>query len=269
LSKSKIIRSSDVDQSGCRTFNLKYFSEMEKHKKITPDKTPAEYTFEPLAEVGDSPAATFAKAKKALQQAQQVLAEARKEAEKIRAQAQKDKKKIIEKAQPEGFDQGYQQGFIEGQAKGKEEFKSKRIETWKFLDDIGNLYQNIMEANEAVLVKLALTVAERVLLREVSCSPEAISAAFKAAMEHLNNMHEVILRAHPDDLAQLEAARSNMTDKSNETVKITLSPDPTLNRGDLIAETEAGLIDATLKTRLKAVVAAVDEELKKNFNVDW
>jgi flagellar biosynthesis/type III secretory pathway protein FliH len=45
--------------------------------------------------------------------------------------------------------------------------------------------------------------------------------------------------------------------------------DDSLSRGDLVMETEAGLLDATVKRRLQAVTNAVDEALNYNFDLDW
>ncbi|MBW2091808.1 MAG: hypothetical protein JRI34_06745, partial [Deltaproteobacteria bacterium] len=224
---------------------LKQSPQTEKTKTINPD-TFTEYIFAPLTEVLGSPELNFAKAKQALKQADETLAAARKKADEIIKKAQQEGEKIKEKARIEGLEQGLKQGREEGQRIGEENFKSTLAETWKFLEAIGNLYQNLKEANEAVMVKLAITVAERVLLHEVSCSPEVIASAFKAAMDLLDNVHEVVLRAHPDDLAHLESAKPELTDQLDGPVRVTFHPDSSMKRGDLIAETEAGIIDATL-----------------------
>ncbi|MBW2086186.1 MAG: hypothetical protein JRI54_09210 [Deltaproteobacteria bacterium] len=268
MSESIIIRSADSAHSSPGGSSLKNTGEAKTDTDIKPE-TLVEYTFTPLTDAGGTPAMTFAKAQKTMEQAKETLAQAQKEAEAIKALARKEGEEIKEKARAEGFEKGREQGINEGMAQGQENFKAKLIETWNVLDAIGNLYQDLKKANEVVLVKLALTVAERVLLHEVSTSPEVVAAAFKAALAKLDKMHEVTLRAHPDDLARLEAAKAELKDQPDGLIKITIQPDPALNRGDLVAETEAGRIDATLRRRLQAVIEAVDEELKKNLNLDW
>ena len=265
MSKSPIIKFNGADQTDLEDFQLKQFA---KKKKMSPE-TLKEYTFASLTEVSGPPEVTFTQAKETLKQAQETLAKARSEAEKIKRKAQQEGEKIKEKARIEGFAQGREQGLTEGKLKGEESYKSALAETWRVIEAIGNFYQNLKKANEAIMVKLALTMAERVVLHEVNHSPEAIIAAFKAAMDVLDNMHEVVLRAHPDDIAQLESVRPEITSQSNGAAKVTITPDPGLAKGDLVVETESGLIDATLKKRLQAVAEAIDEELKKNFDLDW
>jgi hypothetical protein len=52
-------------------------------------------------------------------------------------------------------------------------------------------------------------------------------------------------------------------------VKVTFQPDPELGRGEIIMETDAGRLDATLRRRIAALTSVIDDELKRNLDLDW
>jgi len=137
------------------------------------------------------------------------------------------------------------------------------------LKNIENFYKNLLTANEAILVKLAMKVAERVILQELTASPEIIQKAFRAAVELLQEQHQVVFRVHPEDLNYLESFSTELKDQIKGLVKVDFKTDQDLNRGDLIMETESGRLDATLKQRIEAVTGTVDDVLKENFDLNW
>ncbi|MEW5723191.1 MAG: FliH/SctL family protein [Thermodesulfobacteriota bacterium] len=208
------------------------------------------------------------------------LEEAKKEAETIRVQARAEAEQLIQEASAtrsaahqQGFSEGFQKGHAEGLARGREEGRRKfeeqatpALESFRKVED---LYQDLWRVNEAALVKLALQVAERIVLQEVQTRPETVGAAFKAALDQLHDQHQVLFRLHPDDLAALEHLREDIRRKATGLLKINFEPEENLSRGDLVMECEAGRLDATLRRRIENVVSAVDEALKEGFDLDW
>ncbi|MBW2623239.1 MAG: hypothetical protein JRD68_10065 [Deltaproteobacteria bacterium] len=262
MSKSTIIKSSDASK-----FNLKdpSFNELTDINGKTEKKPVTEYSFAPLPETGRTWPVTLTETQEAIEEGQKQLAEVREEAEKIRQEALKETETIKEAARAEGL----KQGLAEGHTRVQEEFEASMAKTMEVLHAIENLYMDLLKANEAMLVKLALTIARRVIIHEVKSSPEVIAQAFKAAMTHLDKVHEAVMKVHPDDLANLESVRKELKQQFQGLIKITFEPDPNLRRGDLVVDTEAGRLDGTIKQRFEAVTAAVDEELRKNFDLEW
>lgn len=254
LSKPTVIKSSKA--SGLKFKELS-FNELTGLSSKTEKKTVTGYTFSPLPEIGRTWPVTLAETEEAIQKGQEELAKIREEAEKTREAALKEAGEIKEAARAEGH------------KRGQEDFEASVAKTVDVLHAIENLYKDLLKANEAMLVKLALTIAQRVIIHEVKSSPEVIAATFKTALEHLDKVHEAVMKIHPDDLAHLESVREELRDQFDGLIKITFEPDSNLNRGELVAETDAGRIDGTLKQRFDDVTAAVDEELRKNFDLKW
>jgi flagellar assembly protein FliH len=223
-------------------------------------KPVTKYSFSPLPEIGRTWPVTLTETQEAIEEGQKQLAKVREEAERTRQEALKEVEAIKEAAM--------KQGLAEGHTQVQEGFEASVAKTMEVLHAIENLYMDLLKANEATLVKLALTIAQRVIMHEVQSSPEVIAEAFKAALTHLDNVHEAVMKVHPDDLAHLESVREELKQQIQDLIKITFEPDPNLRRGDLMVDTEAGRLDGTIKQRFETVIAAVDEELRKNFDLE-
>jgi len=215
-----------------------------------------DYVFEPFQSAAGSTRLTY-------QEARRILSKARQEAAVLRETAAKEGRA---EGLAKGLEEGRRQGFEEVRVRLQAEFEASLGHSRELLQAIDSLYLEIFTNMEAELVKLALTVAERVLFQEVATTPRAVSAALRAALSQLDQAHHVVLRVHPDDLAHLESIQAEFKESLSGLTKIAFEPDASLRRGDLIAESEAGRIDCTLKRRLSAVTEAIDQELQKSFN---
>jgi len=260
--KSNIIQSKDVPQTDLETFCLEIFQT--KGADMTPKiRVPAKIPFVPM---GNGQTGKLDPGQ-SLEEAKKILAEAKEKYQAIIARARNEAIKIEQEAFNQGLEEGKTRGREEGRWEGRGQFEAEVLKTYDILKAIENLYQDLHSANEVTLVKLAQTIAERVILSEAELSSEMIAGAVKAALEKLHDMHEAVLRVHPDDLKNIQSLPQKIKDQANASIKVVFEPDSSLARGDLIVETQSGRIDATLQKRLQAVCAVVDEELTRGREI--
>lgn len=220
-------------------------------------------------EEDDGPALTLAEAEA---KASAMLDQARKEADRLLKEAEALKaeaKQLRDQARQEGLQQGLAEGEPQGEARARKDFEDKVAPLVESLNKVEELYDDLWKVNEPLMVALAQLIAERVLVKELTTAPESITAAFKAALGHLGEQHRALFRMHPDDIALVEEIKGEARDRLSGLVKLEFKADDSLGRGDLVMETEAGLLDATVKRRLQAVTNAVDDALAYNFDLDW
>ena len=267
MARKLLFKSTVIKPAEAKDHNLEElsFDEFDDSSGKTAKKTVTDFSFSPLPEIGRTWPVTLTETKEAIRKGQEELAKIREEGEKIRETAIEEAEEIKKAARAEGLELG----LDEGHKRVQENFEASVTKTVDVLYAIENLYKDLLKANEAMLVKLALTIAQRVITHEVKSSPEVIAATFKTALEHLDKMHKAVMKIHPDDLAHLESVREELRDQFEGLIKITFEIDSDLNRGELVVETDAGRIDGTIKQRFKSVTAAVDEELRKNFDMEW
>jgi flagellar assembly protein FliH len=98
-------------------------------------------------------------------------------------------------------------------------------------------------------VKLAIAIARRVLLRELSTDPEAIHGLVMAAFQRLNARETHRLRVAPCDAASIQENRARLDLPST----LEISPDASLAPGSAIFETSRGELDACVGAQLAEI----------------
>lgn len=150
-------------------------------------------------------------------------------------------------AREEGFAAGRKEGLAN--AARERDALVRRLES--LLEAAARPLEALDDATEQELARLATVIARRVLAHELSTSPTLIVQAVQQAARALPSATRALqVRVHPDDLAVL---REHQVAEEHWQ----LLPDPSLERGDCLLESERSRLDARVETRLAAVVEAV------------
>ena len=159
--------------------------------------------------------------------------------------------------------EAYQRGFAEGKAIGKEqaagEMKPLLERLAKSMAELSSLRSRIRRDAEKDLLKLSITIARRVLHRELTIDPESIEGLIKVALEKLQSRDLFRVRVHPD---QEPAIRASLERFSNSQ-KIEVVPDPSLQRGDVLFETAQGVLDASVDSQLREIERGFADRLRR------
>ncbi|MCG5514209.1 flagellar assembly protein FliH [Ectothiorhodospira shaposhnikovii] len=157
-----------------------------------------------------------------------------------------------------GLEQGRKEGFAKGQADGLKAAEAAVKERLALLDHLiqglEQPYAALDAAVEDELVQLAMAVARQLVRRELKTDPGAIVAVLREALEALPSAERKLhLHLHPDDSKLVrETLRLDDLERPWSIVE-----DPTLSRGGVRVITETSRVDATLESRLNAVIASV------------
>ncbi len=189
-----------------------------------------------------------------------VFEEAKREGfEKGRAEGlEKGYQEGFQKGREEGFAAGFQEGFQKGFQGGKQEglaLSEKRFqgilerakESLEKLAKARRDLQDSLKSYEAELVSLAFEIGASIAMRELKESPEGIGEVVQKALERIGESSEVVVKLNPKDLALLKESG----DFEGQGVELVSSP--SVKRGGCVVETEKGVVDATLETRIKEV----------------
>jgi flagellar assembly protein FliH len=149
--------------------------------------------------------------------------------------------------------EAYQRGFNEGKGVGREqaaaELQPVLDRLTRTLAELSSLRSRIRKDAEGDLLKLSISVARRVLHRELTLDPESIEGLIRIALEKLQSRDLCRVRVHPD---QEPAIRASMERFSNSH-KVELIPDPSMQCGDVLFETAHGTIDASIEAQLREI----------------
>lgn len=171
--------------------------------------------------------------------------------ENVKVDAENYKKKVVdeiealkEKAQQEGFDEGFKQ-WVEAIERMEEEI------------------QKVRKDLEQVIMPIAIKSAKKIVNKEIELSESTIvdivSGNLKAVAQH----KKVTIYVNPQDLEVMEKNRNKLKDLFESLEVLSIRPKNDVQLGGCIIETEAGIINAQLDNRWRILEAAFEKKMTK------
>ena len=94
---------------------------------------------------------------------------------------------------------------------------------------------------------------KRVVLRELSLDPDLVAALAHVAVERLGDQAPATIRLHPEDYATVLANRGEQW----EGTQVSVVPDPAVQRGGCVVESDFGMIDASVDAQFAELSRAL------------
>jgi flagellar assembly protein FliH len=160
----------------------------------------------------------------------------------------------VEEIQNQARKEGFQQGRQEGHDKGYKEFLERIQCLEQIMRTLNKPLEELDEAVEGQLVQLAMVVARQLVRRELATEPEQVIGVVREALAVLPlAARNVSLTVNPLDADLIREGLSLQQSGNN----FQIVEDPVMTRGGCRVLTEASRIDATVESRLNAVIANV------------
>ena len=168
----------------------------------------------------------------------------------------------LESVHGQAYEDGFAEGREEGLKKGYEEGVAQvRTEIGKRSELLGSLLRSLSKPLEQLdaqveesLVSMAMSVARHLVRRELKSEPGQVIAVVREAVSALPiNSQQVRLHVHPEDAALVREALGVKDGEGGwEIVE-----DPVLTRGGCRVVTDTSQVDATVESRVAAVIGHV------------
>ncbi|HEY6235072.1 MAG TPA: FliH/SctL family protein, partial [Candidatus Elarobacter sp.] len=144
---------------------------------------------------------------------------------------------------------GHDEGFNAGRAAADAEMDDMLV-TMRGLLEMAKIERHkLIEEAEPELVRLALGIAERVLHQQVALDRGVVVEMAKTAIARLIERDTVTVRVNPADLERMREHRDDLM-ALGDIRNLRLLEDKRVDRGGVIVETDAGTIDARVRTQL-------------------
>jgi flagellar assembly protein FliH len=156
--------------------------------------------------------------------------------------------------------QGRQEGEAASQAQAMAKIDGLANRLAHSIEEITGQRQRMRHEAEQQIVALSLAIARRILHRELTVEPEAVTGLLKAALERLDIRELRRIRVHPDTAPLLE----KHLEKIGLPRKVELIADPGLERGALVLESDAGSLDASVETQLAEIERGFADLVRRN-----
>ncbi|GAB5466588.1 MAG: hypothetical protein Kapaf2KO_20240 [Candidatus Kapaibacteriales bacterium] len=169
------------------------------------------------------------------------------------------------------YEKGLNDGQVTARATYKTEIQKHRNSVLRF-DDI---IEQTIEANsdaitqlEDSIIELGVMIAESLVLNEVSKDGNKIISIIQETLKLVEAETISSVSLNPEDIETIKEARVRLFRDYPNSEKIKILPDKTLQPGSAVLETTAGIVDASLKTRLSTIAKSLAEAESKEQRLD-
>ncbi len=153
----------------------------------------------------------------------------------------------FEQGKKEGFEYGHKEGLLSGESTLRESIG--RIDS--LINTLNRPFQKLDDQVEREIVELIIATVRQLVRREIKADPEQIVGVVREAMAILPvSSRNVRLILHPEDAALIREIYAI----TEQEVGWTIVEDPALERGGCKISTDLSRVDATLESRLAALV---------------
>jgi flagellar biosynthesis/type III secretory pathway protein FliH len=180
----------------------------------------------------------------AKEKAEQILTQAQAEATRIHDEAER----VLEDTKVKR-EKSIKKGYAEGESKGLAQVTEKLIQ-------LQRLREEFYQQAEPEVIRLVMSIAEKVIGQIVEENPKLIRSVIKKALERSLG-DRIVVRLSPEDYKVATAEESEFREVIDRTKRITFRQDDTIAKGGCVVETEVGTIDAQIETQLKAIRKAL------------
>jgi flagellar assembly protein FliH len=159
---------------------------------------------------------------------------------------------ITEQARQEGQAQGYAAGYTTGLQQGEQAalaaWQAKQEQLAALLASISTARAHAVEHIDSEFVPVVFSALTKIV-GELAFSADFVRAAVRQALQTVRNSEQIIIKAHPADVALL-----NAEGLLPHPARISIVADDTITAGCII-ETDCGNVDAQLDSQLASLKA--------------
>lgn len=149
----------------------------------------------------------------------------------------------------DAFAKGYEQGERSGMEAGGRRAEAMLRRMTSTLEELGTLRQQMIQQAERQMVQLALTIAKRILRREVTLDPDLTVAMARVALDRLGESSGATIRLHPEEYAIAMAGAQDEW----ESKQVTVVSDDTISRGGCRIESAFGFVEASVEAQFEEI----------------
>lgn len=171
-----------------------------------------------------------------------------------RHEAEREAARKLDQARREA----YAEGLAAGRQQAEEHFRPAVEGLAETLQSLARLREGIREETLQDLVHLAISIAARVIHREVAVDPDALGGLIQAAFSKLQSREINRVRLHPT----LEVLVRKILDRSGAPKNLVVVADPNLKPAEVFFETSQGVLDASVETQLREIERGLIDKLE-------
>lgn len=161
----------------------------------------------------------------------------------------------------------YEEGHGDGVA-SKEEEAGQAVERMAVLHrSMRHERDQILLEAETLVVDLAVALARRVTRAQVEADPKVVARTVRAALEHLSERSNIVLKVHSDDLKIARRFASAWVERVGEDAVLKVRVSDHVERGGCMVEGGVENVDARFESQLDVLQQALRSRVEETYSV--
>ncbi len=154
----------------------------------------------------------------------------------------------------EGTKKGYEEGFSTGKAEVLEKF-SENVEIIKNSHhQVNNLIQEIVKNSGKDILKLALSIAEKIIREKINENDEIVVNSLKFLLKTIPQVNKIIIYLNPIEFERIKKSSEEFAEILERYKEVKFIDDSRIEKGGVVVETELGNIDGQPGSQLEKLV---------------
>jgi len=150
-----------------------------------------------------------------------------------------------------------QRGLADGIRAAEDSYRGKMARLDTLAASLQEERERFFARMEPELVRLAMSIAEKIIGQELELRPEAVLDIIRAAMKRLRDREELRISVNPRDVERVKEAREDLISAVDGVKRIDIIEDRRVEAGGCVIESANGTLDARLRTQLDEVGSAL------------
>lgn len=147
--------------------------------------------------------------------------------------------------------------YREGENSARMQVQSLIEKLARSIQEVADLRPKLRQQAEGDLLKLSLAIARKIVHREISADPEALTALVRVAIEKIRLQEIVRVRTHP----QHQAVVQQIVTRLSGGAQVDIQADGRIPLGGIIVDTSRGEFDASVDVQLREIERGLADRL--------
>lgn len=190
-----------------------------------------------------------------------------KEREKLLSEMEAKSAAARKKAAAEGFEEGRKAGHDQGIDDARKEASRDAADTIRssveLLESVYTALEekmtDLVSLQSPRLVRMWERLLSRMLLKEVALDGETAIRVLRGVLERISEKERLLVYLNPEDVDSVRNRRDEYGDLLRGVRHLEFTPDPNVDAGSCIVETNMGIYDARWRTQLEQIGAEIDQ----------
>ncbi|GGG12411.1 FliH/SctL family protein [Paenibacillus abyssi] len=191
--------------------------------------------------------------KQAAEQSEIMLNDARAQIDAWWLQKRAEDEKTVEAVRQSAYEQGYQEGFRHAEAENSRKWEDTISESSQLLQQAYLMKEQIIQEAEPFLVELSCAIAEKVLGKQLTISPDMALELIRKCLSRKREQGVITLCVAPKYLSFVQAAREELALAIDSQAELQILPDATVKDHGCVIRSAFGSIDARIDTQLEEI----------------